>query len=122
MTKFVILFRYAILSQLDLKETVYDDNLLTWNDDEYYYDKKRTCVQFSATVNTDCDANLVCEGETSGSLPAQRKLLLEALENEFGVHPFCPDTNLPICGEKLYLELVNLAPAECVSMYGYLRF
>ena len=88
-----------------MDETIFDDNLLTWNDDEYYYNDQRTCVQFSTKLNANCDPNLVCEGATSASLSAQRTLLLEALENDFGLHPFCPETNLPICGEKLYLEI-----------------
>ena len=106
--------RYAVLSQLNLNNTIYDANLLTWNDNEYYYDQKRTCVQFSSTGDKNCNEYLVC----APTLLAQRKLLLEALDNDFGLHPFCPETNLPICGEKLYLELVKLAPAECVSLYG----
>ena len=69
--------------------------LLTWDGEEYWFNGEPTCVAFSESAGSKCDAsNFVCSSGTT-SLSIQGSYLLEALRNENSMHPNCP-RNLPV--------------------------
>ena len=85
--------RYNVLNQLNLFDSEFDIELLTWSKNaQYWYDGKPTCVQFSENENDGCDRHsYICAAEeTVGSLQAQAQFVLTALRTTGGIHTGCP--------------------------------
>ena len=115
--------RHNVLSQLNLFDSEFNMELLTWSvgGGQYWYDNKPTCVQFSETETDACDRNsYICagaNGDDVGSLAAQAQFVLEALRTTGGAHTGCPAI-APLCTDDLHQKLATLAPSECTHLFG----